>query len=363
MSYFDAFSSACTAGCGNQSFFTPADADMTQAARAFFRLEVTGSYEYSLLFSNIIDSTYADGSHSARNRICKPWEILAARVCICSTCDCSRLQDNGEWIPLTFNGSPSKVVAPGEFFATDAVRISARAHEYLCLELTFMGEEIPYHEESLIPIFACEGERWIPTKRMPLPGMIGCRRSVERRIGFIGDSITQGCGTEHNSYTHYGARIADMLGTQYSYWNLGLGYGRANDAASLGAWFYKAKQMDVITVCFGVNDILQGFPLEQTKKDLYTLVTRLRAEGLTVILQTIPPFHYQGEKIAHWKALNAYIQTELAAEVDAVFDVVPILGYGGELSHVAKYGDHPNGEGHRLWSEALSPVLKQALSR
>lgn len=362
MRYFDDFCSACAAGCGNQSFFTPSDPSVPLVARAFFRLEVGGEHEYSLLFSNIIDSTYADGRHSARNRICAPWRIEGARVCLSAECDCYGLPEDKGWIPLRFGGDLCRDVAPGEFFASDAITLSPRPHEYLCLELTFSGKEIPYHEESLLPIFAKEGDGWTPTKRMPLPGMIGCRRSVERRVGFIGDSITQGCGTPHNSYTHYGARIAGALGDRYSYWDLGLGYGRANDAASLGAWFYKAKHLDVITVCFGVNDILQGFSPEQTKKDLYTLVTSLKAAGVTVLLQTIPPFGYQGEKIAHWKALNTYILTELAPLVDEVFDVVPLLGLGGEFSHIARYGDHPNAEGHRVWSEALAPVLMKLLT-
>ena len=262
---------------------------------------------------------------------------------------------------MSFGGKAEKSVAPGEFFTSDEVTLNAEENEFLCLEMTYRGRELPYHEESLLPIFLQEGEEWTPTKKMPLPGMIGCRRTVKKRIGLIGDSITQGCGTEPNSYTHYGARIAKILGSDYSFWDLGLGYGRANDAASLGAWFYKAKQVDVITVCYGVNDLLQGFPVEQTKKDMRTLAENLKKEGLTVILQTVPPFSYQGDNIRRWHELNEYIQTELSKVADGIFDVVPILGQGGDLSHMAKYGDHPDGEGHKVWSEALAPVLRTVL--
>ncbi len=70
-----------------------------------------------------------------------------------------------------------------------------------------------------------------------------------------------------NSYEHWNAVVAENLGSQYGFWNLGLGYGRAADAATDGAWFFKAKQNDIVVVCYGVNDIFQGFTISEIQKN------------------------------------------------------------------------------------------------
>lgn len=111
-----------------------------------------------------------------------------------------------------------------------------------------------------------DGE-WIPSPKLPVPGMIGCKREVKLRIGFLGDSITQGIGATPNSYLHWNARVAEVLGRDYSFWNLGIGYGRAHDAASDGIWLSKAKQMDLIVLCMGVNDLFQRRQPEILKKN------------------------------------------------------------------------------------------------
>lgn len=173
---------------------------------------------------------------------------------------------------------------PGEFFTSDAMELEAKKDSYLCLEIEFCGSMIPYHEESILPVFEKDNGKWIPSKRVPFPGMIGCNRNVRARIGFLGDSITQGIGTAVNSYLHWNARVAEAIGPDYSYWNLGIGFGRAADAASDGAWLFKAKQMDMIVMCYGINDICQGKEQEQIKKDLLTVVWKLQKAGVKVLI-------------------------------------------------------------------------------
>lgn len=369
MKYFKKYVSNTVAGSGNQHYFL--SDKKVHTGRIFYRVTAAGDYEYSFLFSNIIDSTYSDGSVSHKNLVCDEWEIVEARAGICAASCKEELDAAVEgrgmlpkadgWKPLTFDGKMEKTVNPGEFFCTDGVRFSLEKGDYLCLEITFCGTMIPYHEESRIPVFVKENDTWSFSKRMPFAGMTGCVRPVKARIGFLGDSITQGIGTDCNSYEHWNARLAEMLGDEYAYWNLGIGFGRANDAASDGAWLYKAKQNDVMVVCYGVNDILQGASWEQLKHDLTAIVRYLKEAGKTVVLQTIPPFEYEGERRQMWFWMNDYIKRELARMADAVFDVVPVLQEDDKHSWHAKYGPHPDAEGCRLWAEALCPVLKKVL--
>lgn len=362
MDYFHHYTSNTTAGSANQLFFSPECSAKPITGRVYYRVFAGGTYNYSILFSNIIDSTFNHGEISRCNRIIASWKLLEVRIAVTESCD-PNLLDSHSMCPVTFDGNAQKVVAPGEFFTSDEIALTAKSGDYVCMEYIFCGNEIPYHEERIIPAFIKHEGKWIDSARVPFLGMLGCDRLVKSRIVFWGDSITQGIGTERNSYDHWNARLAELLGKEYAYWNLGIGFGRASDAASLGSWFYKAKQADLAVVCFGVNDLLQTGNAEQIKRDLTTIVDALTKSRVKVILQTVPPFDYQGDLIDKWKSVNDYIKTVLAPRVEAVFDNTSVLSASVDEPQKARFGGHPNAEGCHLWAEALYPVMKDVLGR
>ncbi|MBO7088963.1 MAG: SGNH/GDSL hydrolase family protein, partial [Lentisphaeria bacterium] len=234
--------------------------------------------------------------------------------------------------------------------------------DYLCYEIEYRGGMYPYHLESILPTFVYESGKWLPDKRVPAPGMIGCDREVELRIGYFGDSITQGIGTAPNAYTHWCALVAGMLGERYSHWNLGIGYGRCQDAATGGAWFFKAKHVDTAVVTFGSNDVGRGRSLDEMKADFSTLVDRLHAANVKVLLQTLPPFDWQGEQLERWLAINAWLKTELAPKTEEFLDVAPLLTDLTRGVGMSKYGKHPDEAGCFIWAEALLPKMKNFLN-
>ena len=329
--------------------------------RVYYRVTQGGTFFWSLLFSNILDSTFSDGSVGHCNRILPGWEILSARagkapagsigLDFAEQAAAVNAQP-ADFQPLTFGGKPQKSVAPGEFFTTDPLPLSFECGDYLCLELTFRGREIPYHEETHLPVYRHTAEGWCYDKHVPFPSMIGCDRPVACRVGFVGDSITQGIGTPPNSYLGWNAQLAAKFPADIACWNLGLGYGRAADLASGGAWLYKALQNDVVFVCYGVNDLYQYGDAALLSHHLDTIVRYLSQANKTVILQTIPPFDYPEHLIPMWEQVNDHIRTKLATLVAGVFDVVPVLGQE-TAPHMAKYGGHPDDEGCRAWAEAL----------
>lgn len=367
MEYFKNFvSNTCAAG-GNQHIFF-SEPGCVHTGRVFYKITEPGTYSYSFLFSNVTDSTYADGSVSHRNLICGEWLLRSARAAVypgdafsgdfMEAGTAQRI--NGRKLPfrrLKFRNRCAKAVAPGEFFASDPVVMTFRPGDYLCLELTFSGSVMPYHEESLLPIFRKTEAGWVYDRRMPLPGMIGCDRPVEARIGYIGDSITQGIGTPHNAYTHWNALLSRKLGSAYAFWNLGIGYARADDMASLGAWAYKAKHNDILIMCYGVNDILRGHSAEQVIRSLDRMVDWFKKEGKTLVIQTVPPFDYDEEKRTVWQMVNDHIRTDLSRKADLVFDAAEVLALSPREAHMAKYGGHPDEEGCRVWAEALYDAL------
>ncbi len=362
MKYFDTYAAATVGAGGSQYWFNAAE---PRTGRIYYRLSQSGTYNYSLLFTGVIDSTFADGSVSHCNLLCGEWELLSATVGIVKTCSAKDATDPDVTIPLTFGGKPSLTVLPGTYFTTDPVELTAEKGEYLCLEVTCQGEGIPCHPESVLPVFVKKNGAWTYCPETPFPSLVGCDRAVSAKIGFIGDSITQGCGTAMNSYTNWAAYIADMIGDDYAWWNMGLGYGRAMDAASDGTWLYKAKQVDGISVCFGVNDILRGRTADQVKADLTTILQKLQQAGVRVLLQTVPPFDYNADTTETWRAVNRYIRETLAPQADAFFDCVPVLSDSGEKDDpgAKKYGGHPNAAGGLAWATALCPVMQEFVEK
>lgn len=369
MTHFNSYISNTIAGSANQFIFSTS----LDTSRVFYKITRGGKHTYSLIFTNTIDSTYSDGAHCQKNVICSEWEILSARVC---TVNADKLNDSilyneealsslnnslTDFMDLTFDGGSTKQVAPTEIFSSDEIELDIASGDYLCLELTYKGEKMPYHEESIIPICKKTSTSWHLHKKMPLPAMVGIKEKAKAKIGFIGDSITQGIGVPLNHYTHWNSVCASGLGSDYAYWNLGIGFGRANDIASLGAWFNKALQNDILVVCYGVNDIMQGFSENQVKNDLKTTIMELKRAGKRVVLQTVPPFDYNEEKKAIWERVNDYIKTDLVKHVDLVFDVVPYLGKSESEPQIARFGGHPNEQGCAIWGNALCKALKEIL--
>lgn len=361
MHFFRDFTSNTLAGTGNQSVFINQDEMENCRGRIFYKIFKSGVYPYSFLFSNVIDSTFS--AFSYKNMICDSWFIDEINIGVCKMDENIQTVEFKNVIPLTFQGETSKKVMPGEVFFTDPITLNVHSDEYLCVDICFRGKMMPCLEEAQIPSFRCENGRWTPSKHVPFPSMVGCKRDVKLKIGFLGDSITQGIGVTENSYAHWNALLAEQLGKENSYWNLGLGRGQAGDAASNGTWLFKAKQTELAIVCFGVNDILIGQTAEQIKSNLYQIVKLLKDEGICVVLQTVPPFDFQDEKLKVWTEVNIYIKDVLSREVKFVFDVASFLGLSHDKPQIARYGGHPNEQGCQIWANEFYPLLKDCIEK
>lgn len=346
--YYRTYSSDCTAGSSNQAFARfgePAE----HTGRISYRLS-HGGERYSLLFSNRLDSTYSDGTASVANDIGGIWDILGMRVGLSGAWDA----EPELWHTVTFDGEKTKRVSGAEPFFTDPIPLHAKGGEYLCYEITLFGDCFPCHDEIILNARKKTADGgWVPDKRIPAPLMIGSDRPVKKRIGFLGDSITQGIGTEYESYTHWVAKTAEGLADNVSVWDLGIGCARAYDAASDQGWLARAKQCDTVTVCFGVNDLFHARTVQQITDDLRTILIALKKAGCRTVLFTVPPFDMTGDLAKKWYAANEIIRGELAETADAVFDFAKVLGQKAPNEHMSVYGGHPNAEGCAVVAEAL----------
>lgn len=363
MSYFKEYTSNTYAGSANQHVFAMSEGEV-RTSRAFYKISVGGEYKYSLLYSSITDGSFR--AIGKPNIICDEWKILGARVGRCtsfpegielSEVDAENL--SVEWLGrLTFDGERSYTPDGGELFCTDAVSLSFDKGDYVCVELTFSGDVLPCHPEIQVPVYVLKDGKWSYDVETPLPVMIGCTRKAKKRIAYLGDSITQGCGAGLNSYKHWNATLSELLGDGYAYWNLGIGYGRASDAASDGVHMYKALQNDIVFVCYGVNDINANKDADTIIFELDFIIDRLKENGCRVILQTVPPFDYPEARKLVWLEVNKRILEELSLKVDYTFDCTKILSKSDSEPHMAKFGGHPDAEGCTLWAEALYKEIK-----
>ena len=358
MNFYENFVSNTLASTASQKMYF-AEKEIELTSRVYYKVFVSGKLEYSFLYQDTIDGTFAGGQESRANMCSGEWKILSAKVAVTDGLEASAM-DTAEQIPLTFDGQCEKSVSAREVFATDPVSLDVGEGQFVAVELTFKGKSFPHHPEVQISTYVKTDNGWEDSVITPLPSMVGVKRKPKLRISFWGDSITQGIGAGKDSYLHYAAQTAEQIGREYSFWDIGIGYGRARDGASLGSWAERAKHCDVISVCFGVNDICHGEDPEKVKEYLKTIVTYLKEQGIRVLLQSIPPFVYRTTLDA-WLDVSEYVRSELAPLVDAYFDNVPHLAVSPEEKNVPKYGGHPNAEGCTVWANALAPVLKKLL--
>lgn len=359
MDFYKEYVSNTLAGSANQSFFESDGSLLT--GRVYYKIFSGATKEYVLLFGDTIDSTYADGSFSKCNMAFGAWEIVSARAGVVKNCTMEQATEPETFIPLTFHREPGKSVKKRETFWCDPFELHIPEGSYLCLEMDFRGKRIPCHPQIIVPTFRKDGDAFEGDVNMPVPSMVGCKRKVTNKIGYLGDSITQGCGTTKNAYSHWNAVLSEKLGKHNAYWNLGIGFARSGDAASCGAWLEKAKQNDWVFLCLGVNDILQGISPEAICQNLDKITDALQQNGVRVLIQTVPPFDYDAQNTVKWNAVNEYIVNTLAKKADAFFDNRPVLSESEESPQKAKYGGHPNDFGCSLWADALYEHVKKLI--
>ena len=361
--YHSIYKSNTTAGLGANYTFTSDGSEQT--GRIFYKISTPGTYNYSVTFSGTLDSTYADGFVGSANKVCPEYKITALRAATVSADDVKFSYGNSfNFKNITFWGSNSVTVKNGKTVYSDPVILTFKEGDFICLEISYIGTEIPKNADRTVSSYIKDGSTWISSGDMPIPRFIGCDRKFKKSLLFIGDSITQGVGTKMDSYTHYVAELKNLLGDDYSIRNIGVGYARAKDAATRGKWLEQTKYADVVVVCLGVNDIYHdgGSTGEEVCKFYDTILSELALGYKKIIWQTVPPFDYSASKIPYWNTANDYIKNTISKNVSAVFDVVPILCKSEDEPHRTIYGQHPNWEGCKKWAQTFAPIIEKVLA-
>lgn len=225
--------------------------------RAYLPVEEYGELEYKFFFTNMVDSTYAKGKDAFVGKDGGAYTVSNAVIADGGTSTEDKITNR---TPVTFGGKETKEVAADESYWSDPVTMNIPEGHYMVWEWTVSGEGIPCNKMSSLTSTAssADGETFEFCDEIPLPQIIGAKRDVKHTVAAIGDSITQGCQTEQMKYEFWASKISTQLGSDVAFFNCGLGWARASDAASNDNWLSRVSQYDTVIVAFGTNDIVSG---------------------------------------------------------------------------------------------------------
>lgn len=325
--------------------------------RAYLPVEEYGELEYKFFFTNMVDSTYAKGKDAFVGKDGGAYTVSNAVIADGGTSTEDKITNR---TPVTFGGKETKEVAADESYWSDPVTMNIPEGHYMVWEWTVSGEGIPCNKMSSLTSTAssADGETFEFCDEIPLPQIIGAKRDVKHTVAAIGDSITQGCQTEQMKYEFWASKISTQLGSDVAFFNCGLGWARASDAASNDNWLSRVSQYDTVIVAFGTNDIVSGkyggkkSSAEEIDEYLDAIVSYLTEKGCDVILFNAPPQNF--------KKTNEGIRTALNEKIPAIaekygakfFDFSALLSTEDEPGK-AVYGGHPNGEGGTVVADAF----------
>jgi lysophospholipase L1-like esterase len=327
--------------------------------RTFVRPRASGPAQWVFWMSNATDSTFGPGVPHP-NETGAAWRIEAAYAGDGGTAHTGVV--TGTSVPLTFGGSATKEVQPGERFWSDPITLDLPADHDLvftwALSTAVGGPSIPGTSAPFLTSYIATGKNLASqdantgfgasTDLLVAPQMFAIDRPITSRLCFLGDSITQGIGSTRDSYGYWVAKIADGLGPDVGVWNLGNGWARAADAASDGYWLAKAKQCTEVAVILGVNDIINSSrTADQILADLTTILGALKAHDPTTktILFTVPTFNLGGGNYTTWKQVNDTIRAAPLPGADRVFDIAAVESRPAPDDGLLKVG-YTNGDGH-----------------
>ena len=352
-SLFEKYVSNTFISTGNNQVVHPTEG---ASYRAYLPVEAAGEYEYCFYFSNSVDSTWGDGRDAHVGQAGSAYRIDSAVLGYAAEPEGAVMNET----PVTFDGAAQRTVTPEETFWSDPVKFNVPEGNWLVWTWKVTGETVPANEMSgLAPVYCENNGKYIYTGQIPLPQMIGCDRKVGRKVAFIGDSITQGCGTSQYGNAFWAANIAKEIADTSSVWNLGLGYARASDCMQNGDWLQRAAHSDVVCVAFGTNDMVGGQygvgapnAASAIDKWLRQIVTVLKDAGCEVILFNAPPFDFAELQEGIRTELNTLLPAAASECGVHFFDFAGVLA-DPENPQKALYGGHPDDTGCAAAAKAI----------
>ena len=187
------------------------------------------------------------------------------------------------------------------------------------------------------------------------------KNTVEKKtIVFFGNSLTAGYGlSPSEAFPAIIQQKIDSANLPYKVVNAGVSGETSSGGNSRIDWILR-QPLDVFILELGANDGLRGIPITETKKNLQSIVDKVKAKypsaKFVLAGMQIPP--NMGQQYAT-EFRNIY--SELAEKNQMTLIPFLLEGVGGEVKLNQEDGIHPTAEGHLIVAENVWQQLQGIL--
>jgi acyl-CoA thioesterase-1 len=181
-----------------------------------------------------------------------------------------------------------------------------------------------------------------------------------KTIVFFGNSLTAGYGlSTSEAFPAIIQKRIDSLNLPYQVVNAGVSGETSSGGNTRIDWILQ-QPMDIFVLELGANDGLRGVQLSETRKNLQSIIDKVKAKypnaKLVFAGMEIPPNMGQA-----YTTDFRNIYTELAEKNSMTLIPFLLEGVGGEPSLNLEDGIHPTAEGHHIVAENVWRELEKLL--
>ena len=182
----------------------------------------------------------------------------------------------------------------------------------------------------------------------------------KKTIVVFGNSLTAGYGlTPSEAFPAIIQKKIDSLGLPYQVINAGVSGETSSGGNTRIDWILR-EPVDIFILELGANDGLRGILLSETKKNLQSIIDKVKAKNpaakLILAGMQIPP--NMGQSYA---TEFRDIFTDLASKNEMTLIPFLLEGVGGETNLNQEDGIHPTAEGHHIVAQNVWRHLKELL--
>jgi len=182
----------------------------------------------------------------------------------------------------------------------------------------------------------------------------------QKNILMFGDSITAGYGlSEEQAYPALIQDKIDSLGLDHNVINAGLSGETTAGGARRVDWILQ-QEIDIFLLGLGGNDGLRGIDPDNTKKNLITIIEKVREKDpdIDIILAGMEAPPNLGQK---YTSEFRSVFSEVAAEKDVIFMPFLLEDVAGVKELNQPDGIHPTGEGQQIIANHIWTYIEPLL--
>jgi acyl-CoA thioesterase-1 len=185
-------------------------------------------------------------------------------------------------------------------------------------------------------------------------------KSDKKVVLFYGDSLTAGYGLEDDqSFPSHIEDKIDSLALNYTVVNAGLSGETTSGGLQRLDWVMKQK-VDIFFLELGANDMLRGLPLEETRKNLSEIITKVKAKNANIKIALCEMIAAPNMGDEYVKAFNQIFK-DLAKEHNITFVPFFLDGVAGHPDLLLRDGKHPNAKGQVIAADNIWKILEGML--